>query len=87
MLADRRQPREFMLNTFSNMFSEHGSDSSRVGGVWGYASLGNRWKIILFDPDMVGQGRNHSTLEFEAEGWEVEIFLGYHETARKPWGT
>jgi hypothetical protein len=57
--------------------SKHGSDSSRVGGVWEYASLGTRWKIIIFNPGMVGQGRNSSSLEFEADGWEIEIFLGY----------
>jgi hypothetical protein len=52
-----------------------------VGGVWEYAGLGTRWKIILFDLGMVGQGQNPSSLEFDAYGWEVEIFLGYHKTA------
>jgi hypothetical protein len=43
----------------------HGSDSSRVGGVWEYAPLGIRWKIILFNPGMVGKGQYPSSLEFE----------------------
>jgi hypothetical protein len=38
-----------------------------VGGMWGYSDLGTRWKIILFDTGMVGQRRNPSSLEFEAD--------------------
>jgi hypothetical protein len=59
------------VNSYSTNFpifcSKHGLDSSRVGGLWEYAGLDMKWKIILFDPGMVGQGQNPSSLEFEAD--------------------
>jgi hypothetical protein len=79
------------MNSYSVLFpvcfQKHGSDWSRVGGVWGYVCVGSKWNIILSDLGMVGHGWNPSSLEFEADRLEVETFVGYQETARKPWGT